>query len=88
MMSFQGGWFRKAGQDSMMFTVDELMTKYITSDTWDYFCPDNLIYKGHNLTVLYDRDGSKYKKGKGLMLFCRWEIEREKKRCGNNKCEI
>jgi alpha-L-fucosidase len=29
--SFQGGWFWTAGEDSMMFTVDELMTKYITS---------------------------------------------------------
>jgi alpha-L-fucosidase len=29
--SFQGGWFWTAGQDSMMFTVDELMDKYITS---------------------------------------------------------
>jgi alpha-L-fucosidase len=29
--SFQGGWFWTAGQDSMMFTIDELMTKYITS---------------------------------------------------------
>jgi alpha-L-fucosidase len=29
--SFQGGWFWKAGQDDMMFTVDELMTKYVTS---------------------------------------------------------
>jgi alpha-L-fucosidase len=29
--SFQGGWFWTAGQDSMMFTTDELMTKYITS---------------------------------------------------------
>ncbi len=29
--SFQGGWFWHAGQDSMMFAVDELMHKYITS---------------------------------------------------------
>lgn len=29
--SFQGGWFWTAGQDSMMFTVDELMHKYETS---------------------------------------------------------
>jgi alpha-L-fucosidase len=29
--SFQGGWFWKAGQDSMMFSVEQLMTKYITS---------------------------------------------------------
>lgn len=29
--SFQGGWFWHAGQDSMLFSVDELMHKYITS---------------------------------------------------------
>lgn len=29
--SYQGGWFWHAGQDSMMFTVDELMDKYVTS---------------------------------------------------------
>lgn len=29
--SFQGGWFWTAGQDSMMFTLDELMKKYETS---------------------------------------------------------
>jgi alpha-L-fucosidase len=29
--SFQGGWFWTAKQDSMMFTIDELMTKYVTS---------------------------------------------------------
>lgn len=29
--SYQGGWFWTAGQDSMMFTVPELMTKYETS---------------------------------------------------------
>ena len=29
--SFDGGWFWKAGQDSLMFSVDELMEKYETS---------------------------------------------------------
>lgn len=29
--SFQGGWFWTAGQDSMMFSVPELVTKYETS---------------------------------------------------------
>lgn len=29
--SFQGGWFWTAGQDSMMFTIPELLTKYETS---------------------------------------------------------
>lgn len=29
--SFQGGWFWKAGQDDRMFSVPELMRKYVTS---------------------------------------------------------
>ena len=29
--SYQGGWFWHAGEDSMMFSVDELMNKYVTS---------------------------------------------------------
>ncbi len=29
--SFQGGWFWTGGQDHMMFTLDELMKKYVTS---------------------------------------------------------
>lgn len=29
--SFQGGWFWTAGQDSMMFNIPELLTKYETS---------------------------------------------------------
>ncbi len=29
--SFQGGWFWHAGQDTMMFTIEELMAKYETS---------------------------------------------------------
>lgn len=29
--SYQGGWFWRDGQDSMIFTVDELMDKYVTS---------------------------------------------------------
>lgn len=29
--SFQGGWFWREGEDQMMFTLQELMTKYVTS---------------------------------------------------------
>ena len=33
---------------------------------WDYFCLDNILYHGHNLTIIYDQDGSRYHQGKGL----------------------
>jgi len=34
--------------------------------TWDWFCLDNVRYHGRTLTVLYDRSGERYGKGKGL----------------------
>ncbi|MDR3261527.1 MAG: hypothetical protein LBT78_06795 [Tannerella sp.] len=48
---------------------NKLTVNPLVPDTWDYFCMDNLVYKGRKLTVLYDKDGSKYRKGKGLMVF-------------------
>lgn len=33
---------------------------------WSWFCLDNVPYHGHNLTILWDEDGSRYNKGKGL----------------------
>ena len=36
---------------------------------WDYFCLEDVQYHGKKITVLYDKSGSKYNKGKGLMIF-------------------
>jgi hypothetical protein len=36
---------------------------------WDYFLLDNIYYKGKKLTVLYDKTGEKYARGKGLQIF-------------------
>jgi len=33
---------------------------------WDYFCLDQVRYHGHWLTILWDKTGTHYKKGKGL----------------------
>ena len=33
---------------------------------WDWFCLDNILYHGHNLTILWDKTGDKYHLGKGL----------------------
>ncbi len=37
-------------------------------DVWDYFCLDGVPYHGHSLTVLYDKTGERYGKGKGLSI--------------------
>jgi hypothetical protein len=36
---------------------------------WDYFCLEDLMYHGKKITVVYDKTGTKYQKGKGLMIF-------------------
>lgn len=35
---------------------------------WDYFCLDAVNYKGHVLTIIWDKDGTHYHHGKGLTL--------------------
>lgn len=41
----------------------------LPSGTWDYFCLDNIRYHGCLITVLWDKTGAKYGRGKGLRVF-------------------
>ena len=41
----------------------------LPSDSWNWFCLDGLRYHGHNLTILWDKDGSRYGRGAGLTIF-------------------
>lgn len=36
---------------------------------WDWFCLDNVLYHGHNVTILWDKNGDRYYKGKGLRVY-------------------
>lgn len=42
---------------------------------WDYFMIEDLPYKNHRITIAFDKDGSRYKKGQGLWV----EVDGEKK---------
>jgi len=48
--------------------IDEVVevNPLLTENTWDYFCLDNVLYHGHVLTIIWDRTGKRYGKGKGL----------------------
>jgi predicted GH43/DUF377 family glycosyl hydrolase len=41
----------------------------VGADTWDWFCLDNVLYHGRTITILWDKTGKKYNKGKGLRVF-------------------
>ncbi|MDE7443811.1 MAG: hypothetical protein K2M65_06595, partial [Muribaculaceae bacterium] len=51
-------------------TDDSIVINPLIPDkTWEWFCLDRVLYKGHYITVVYDRDGTKYNLGQGLMVF-------------------
>lgn len=48
--------------------ADDLLEVHplLPPETWDWFCLDRVQYHGHMLTVLWDRNGSRYGHGAGL----------------------
>ena len=41
----------------------------LPDNKWEWFCLDNILYHGKIITILWDKDGAKYKRGKGLQVF-------------------
>ncbi len=48
---------------------DTLFIHPLVDSSIRYFSLSDLLYHGHTLTVVYDRDGSQYKLGEGLTVF-------------------
>ena len=36
----------------------------------EYLCADGIAYHGHSISVLWDKDGKRYGKGRGLRVYC------------------
>jgi len=53
---------------------------------WDWFCLERVKYHNKSITIIWDKDGSKYKKGKGFSIF----VDNQKKYNSRNlkKTEI
>jgi len=41
----------------------------VPNGQWDWFCLYNVLYHGRTLTIVWDKTGTKYGKGKGLAVF-------------------
>ena len=41
----------------------------VPANEWKYFCLDNVLYHGHNISIVWDRDGSRYHAGSGLSVY-------------------
>ncbi len=51
-------------QDDGSIVINPLLPK----DTWPWFCLDGIRYRGHTLTIIWDKDGQRYHQGTGLTL--------------------
>jgi hypothetical protein len=40
----------------------------LAPEHWPYFALQDVNYRGRNLTILWDKDGTRYRKGKGLII--------------------
>jgi hypothetical protein len=41
----------------------------IPENKWDWFCLDNVLYHGKIITIIWDKDGTKYNRGKGMSVW-------------------
>ena len=48
---------------------NSLQIKPLAPASWDYFALENTPYHGHNVSVLWDRTGSRYGQGAGLSVY-------------------
>lgn len=54
---------------------------------WDYFCLDNVLYHGRNISIVWDKDGGRYHVGKGLRVFVDGKLVGSRETLGKLICE-
>ena len=54
----------------------------VPQEKWDYFCLDGVSYRGHILTIIWDKDGQSYHQGSGLTVMVDGEIVGNRKNIG------
>ena len=54
----------------------------IPQGQWDYFCLDGVVYRGHVLTIIWDKNGQRYHQGTGLTLMVDGKVVANRKDVG------
>ena len=71
-------------QEGNTLTVNPLLP----DGEWDYFCLEDVLYHGKRITVLYDKKGTKYNKGKGLTVFVNGVKKASSRKLSPLKCSM
>jgi len=68
---------------------DELVIDpLLPEDLWNWFCLDHIRYHNNNLTIVWDKDGSRYNKGKGLSVFVNGKMIKNSGSLGKIKIKL
>lgn len=65
-----------------------IVNPLIPEGKWQYFCLDNVLYHGKNITILYDATGMRYHQGKGLSVFVNGEKKAHSAKIERLKVEL
>lgn len=76
MQSARKGWVKPHLKDS-------LEIRPLVPDDWAYFCLDQVNYHGKPLTIMWDKDGSRYGRGKGFRVYYDQELIAVRERVGD-----
>lgn len=53
---------------------DSVVVNPLAPKSWLYFALDDVRYHGRHLTILWDRDGTRYRRGRGLMILAEGRV--------------
>lgn len=67
---------------------NHLLINPMIPDDWDWFCLDDVLYKGHRITIVWDRTGKKYNKGRGLRVLVDGQQKGKRKSVGRLEISI
>lgn len=54
----------------------KLVVKPLAPKSWDWWCVDGIRYHDHDITILFDRDGTRYNRGRGLVVMSDGIVQR------------
>ena len=65
-----------------------LIDPLIPEDKWDWFCLDRVKVHGKMVTIVWDKTGKKYKKGKGFSIWIEEELKYQKEHIKTIKLDL
>ena len=67
---------------------DRLVVNPLAPPEWDWFALDGVAYRGRTVSVVWDRDGDRYRRGAGLSLFVNGELAAHRADPGRLEVEL